>query len=83
LFHADERRLVDIAKGEIVEAEIDAFINRRDKQRRKEEERPAEEIYADSVRRHHERQQLQRAWEWLRYHEGPARPARTGLWREK
>ena len=53
-----------------VEAELDAFIARRDKKRRKEEgERAREELYADSVRTYHENRQLQAWWEVLRYHE--------------
>jgi hypothetical protein len=67
---ASERRLVDITRGEQVEAEMDAFISKTDKQRRREEgDRPAEEMYAASVRLHHDKRQRVRAWEWLRYHE--------------
>jgi hypothetical protein len=75
LFYASERRLVDsVARGEMAEGSIDAFIAKRDKDRRKAEgERLSEEIYVESCRRHHERQQLQRWWEWLRYHEGQIR----------
>jgi hypothetical protein len=70
LFDVSERRPVDtVAHTEMVEGGIDAFIAKRDEQRRKEEGRPAEELYADSCRRHQERQQLQRWWEALRYHE--------------
>ena len=31
-------------------------------------EREREELWAESVRRHHARQQQELAWEWLRYH---------------
>jgi hypothetical protein len=70
-----ERRPVDtVAKGEQVEGELDSFIAKRDKQRRREEgDRPAHEIYADSVRLYHDKRELQRAWEWLRYHEAQIR----------
>jgi hypothetical protein len=61
---------VDIARGEQIEGELDAFIAKRDRERRREEgERPQEELYAESTRRYHERQVLQGWWEWLRYHE--------------
>ncbi len=60
---------LDAAKTNIVEAELDSFVARRDQQRRRDEgERPAEEIWAESIRRHHARQQRELAWEWLRYH---------------
>jgi hypothetical protein len=69
-----ERRLVDIARGEVAESSIDAFIAKRDKERRKTEgERAREELYAESTRRHQEKRQLQVWWEWLRYHEGQMR----------
>jgi hypothetical protein len=62
--------LVEIARGEMVEAELDAMIRRRDTERRKSEgERREEEMYAESVRRHRERQRQQMWWERLRYHE--------------
>jgi hypothetical protein len=61
---------VDVARTEQIEGELDAFISKRDKQRRREEgDRPAEEMYAASTRRYHERQVRQGWWEWLRYHE--------------
>jgi hypothetical protein len=74
LFYTDERRLVDISRSEQVEGELDAFIAKRNKQRRKTEgERAREEIYAESTRRYQEREQLQVWWRWLRYHEGQMR----------
>jgi hypothetical protein len=33
------------------------------------EARPAEELYAESVRRHNEKRARQRLWDLLRYHE--------------
>ena len=40
---------MDIAKGEQVEGELDAFIHKRDRQRRRDEgERAREELYAES-----------------------------------
>jgi hypothetical protein len=59
-----------VAKGEVAEASISAFIGKRDEHRRKTEgERPEEEMYAESVRRWNEHRQRQQWWEWLRYHE--------------
>jgi hypothetical protein len=72
---ASERRLVDtVAKGEVAEASLDALIRRRHDQRAQSEgERAREELYAESTRRHHEKLQQQRWWEWLRFHEGQIR----------
>ena len=62
--------LVDITKGEMVEAELNTYITRADKRRRETEgEREREELYMESVRRHHGRQQRELAWAWLRFHE--------------
>ncbi len=55
----------DIAAGEAVEHELDAFISRRDKQRREEEEdRAEEEAWVESERRHdvHKRAENRAAW---------------------
>ena len=42
---------VDVAKVNAVEGELDSFVARRDRERRRDEgERPAEEIWAQSVR---------------------------------
>ncbi len=61
---------MDIARGEMVEGELDTLIRRRDAERRKTEgERREEEMYAESVRRFNERQRQQAWWERLRYHE--------------
>jgi hypothetical protein len=65
---------VDIARGEQVEHELEAFIRHRDRQRRQSEgQRPEEEMYAESVRRYNERERRQRAWEKLRHHESMIR----------
>jgi hypothetical protein len=71
---ASERRQVDIESGERVEGELDGFISKQDKRRRRDEgERAREELYLESTRRHTERQQLRLWWEWLRFHEGQVR----------
>ena len=60
---------MDVVRGEMVEAELDHLIARRDDMRRGEEgHRPSEEMYEESCRRHAEAQQQALAWAWLRYH---------------
>ena len=76
MFDARERRLVDsVAKGEQVEAELTAFIGKRDEQRRREEgrERPAEELWQASERVYQAKRWRKQAWAWVRYHEGQIR----------
>ncbi len=61
--------MMDVAKTNTVEGELDFFVARRDEQRRRAEgERPAEEIWQESVRRYNARRQRELCWEWLRYH---------------
>lgn len=63
-----------VARGEQVESELNSFIRKRDQERRKQEgERPEEALYLESTRRYADRQQRQRWWEWLRFHEGQLR----------
>jgi hypothetical protein len=65
---------VDIARGELVEAELDAMIRRRDTERRKSEgERLEEVLWAESERRYTRRQREQNRWEWVRYFDRMAR----------
>jgi hypothetical protein len=65
--------LETVAKGEVAERHITAFISKRDEQRRAEEgERPVEELYAESTRRYQDGRQRARWWEWWRYHSGQA-----------
>ena len=60
---------MDVVKVNQVEGELDSFVARRDKQRRRDEgEREREDLWAASCRRHAEAQQQSLAWEWLRYH---------------
>jgi hypothetical protein len=59
----------DIAHGEKVEAFNDAFIAQRDSQRRKSEgDRRAEEMWAQSVARFHERSEAEMRSRWVEYH---------------
>jgi hypothetical protein len=63
----------DIATGEKVEAEIDAFASRRHEQRVKNEgERLAEEVWMESERAYFARRDEDRRLERLAYHEGQA-----------
>ena len=60
---------MDIAKGEHVEAELDAMIARRHDQRRQTEgERAAEELWQESVRRYHARQGEDRRAAWREHY---------------
>jgi hypothetical protein len=65
---------VDIAKGEMVEAELDAMIRRQDERRRQSEgERAAEALWVESVRRYNARCGEEERLERLEYHEGQIR----------
>jgi hypothetical protein len=54
---------LDIARGEAIEKELEAFIERRSRQ--SGEERPEEVLYAQSVRRYHSRQSREIAAAWF------------------
>ena len=57
-----------VARGEMVEGELDAFISKRDKQRRAEEgERREAEAWAESVARQNAAEREQNRWEWVRH----------------
>jgi hypothetical protein len=59
---------LDIAKGEATEKELDAMISRRHDQRvQTEGERAAEELWAESARRYHERQEAAHRAAWHEY----------------
>ena len=63
----------DITCGEMVEAEIDAMIRRRDTHRRQTEgERLEEELYEPSVRAWRERQEAEKRADRFEYHRGQA-----------
>jgi hypothetical protein len=66
--------LDSVAKGEMAEATIDAFISRRDERRRTTEgERLEEELWMPSERAYFEQLEEQKRLERLEYHEGQAR----------
>jgi hypothetical protein len=65
---------VDITRGEMVEADLDRLIDKRDTERRKTEgERAREQLWVESVRRHNARLEDDRRLERLHYHEGQVR----------
>jgi hypothetical protein len=64
---------VDVAKTSAVEAESDNFISRRhDKRVEQEGERPAEEMWAESERRHAARRREENRAAWCKYHQDQA-----------
>jgi len=68
---------VDVARSEAVERDLDAVIERRDRQRRQTEgERAIEEVWRASERRHAARLREQNRWEWVRYFDRLARSLR-------
>ena len=70
----------DIAKGEIVEAELDAFISGRDRKRRLEERDRAEEAaWAESTRKANEKRLQQARYEWHWHHTTQAERLRNTL----
>ena len=63
-----------ITRGEVAEAQIDAFISRRaDTRRQAEGERDEEALCMASVRRYQDRQRTRTLWDRLRYHEAMLR----------
>jgi hypothetical protein len=71
---------VEIARSEMVEAELDAMIRRRDAERRQSEgERAREELWQKSVREHNARQGAAQRLERLHFHEGQARRLSNAL----
>ena len=68
---------MDISRGEMVEKELDAMIERRSRQKDSEEEH---ELWKESVRRHNARRQEELRSEWVAT--TSTRPHATGpLWR--
>lgn len=70
----------EIASGMHVDAEMDAYIARRDKKRRQEEgERPEEALWRESERRENARRREQNRIAWSEYHIGRAASLRADL----
>jgi hypothetical protein len=70
--------LVDIARGELVEHELDILIERRSKQAKLDPEEE-HELWRESVRRHNERVQEENRAAWCEYHQGQAERLRANL----
>jgi hypothetical protein len=64
---------MDVARGELVEKELDAMIERRSRQKDPEEE---SETWQESERRHEEQRRLQARYEWHLYHTAQAERVR-------
>jgi predicted acetyltransferase len=59
---------VNVARTEQIEGELDAFIVKRDKERRQNEgERAREQLWVESVRRYHARQEDDHRAAWCDY----------------
>jgi hypothetical protein len=63
---ANERSLMDISRGELVEKELDAMIERRSRQKDLDEEH---ELWQESVRRYNARKREQNRRAWCDYFE--------------
>ncbi len=63
--------LFDVEAIEVAEAQIDQFIERRAKEAG--EARLIEELWAESVRRHHARRREENRQSWIAFHRGLAR----------
>jgi hypothetical protein len=75
-----EGSLVDIAKGEKVEAALTHLIERRHDRRVVEEgHRPSEEMYEESTRRYQEQMRVRARLEWHAFHCGQAERLRLTL----
>jgi len=74
------RRTVDAAKTSALEGELDKFISRCHEKRVEEEgERLAEEMWAESERRHAARQREENRATWCKYHQDQAARHRATL----
>ena len=70
----------DITQGEQIDGDLDRLIERRHRQRVKEEgERAQEEAWAESARKHAEKQRQQARYEWHLHHQGQAERLRRTL----
>ena len=67
---------MDVARGEMVEKELDAMTERRSRQKDLDEE---SEMWRESVRRHNARRREEMRAAWCEYHQGQAARHRTVL----
>jgi hypothetical protein len=61
---ANERSVMDMARGELVERELDAMIERRSRQKDPDEE---SELWRESVRRYNARKREENRLAWCEY----------------
>jgi hypothetical protein len=70
----------DISRGEMVDADLDNLISRRDQKRRLEEgERAEEQAWVESTRIHNEKRRQQICAEWSKHHQDQAERLRRTL----
>ena len=67
---------MDIARGELVERELDTMIERRSRQKDPDEE---SELWKESVRRYNARRREEMRAEWCEHHQGQAVRLRATL----
>ena len=68
---------MEVAHTEMIEKELDAFIERRSRQ--STEQRPEEVMYAESVRRYNAARSKERRAEWYAYHADQAERLRRSM----
>jgi hypothetical protein len=73
---ANERSVMDIARGELVERELDTMIERRSRQKDPDEE---SELWKESVRRYNARRREEMRAAWCEHHHGQAARLRAVL----
>jgi hypothetical protein len=73
---ANERSVMDIARGELVERELDTMIERRSRQNDPDEE---SDLWKESVRRYNARRREEMRAAWCAHHHGQAARLRAVL----
>jgi hypothetical protein len=73
---ANERSVMDIARGELVERELDTMIERRSRQKDPDEE---SELWKESVRRYNARRREEMRAAWCEHHHEQAARLRAVL----
>jgi hypothetical protein len=73
---ANERSVMDIARGELVERELDTMTERRTRKKDPDEE---SELWKESVRRYNARRREEMRTAWCEHHHGQAARLRAVL----
>ena len=73
---ANERSVMDIARGELVERELDTMLERRSRKKDPDEE---SELWKESVRRYHARRRGEMRAAWCEHHHEQAARLRAVL----